>query len=69
MAGTKKLVGENTRRRICGPVTGRSKYAEDFRAQGMVHAAAPEPLCARARQEHRRQRRTRDAWREGHPDG
>ena len=37
MAGTKKLVGENySTPDLRAKVTGRSKYAEDFRAQGML---------------------------------
>src|SRR5580765_895555 len=37
MAGTRKLVGENyTTPDLRAKVTGRSKYAEDFRAQGML---------------------------------
>jgi CO/xanthine dehydrogenase Mo-binding subunit len=45
-------------------VTGRAKYAEDFRVDGMAFCKLlASPIAARASDEHRRERRARDARR------
>ena len=51
MADNHKLVGQNyTTPDLVAKVTGKAKYAEDFRAEGMLFAqAAPQPDAARAR--------------------
>ena len=67
----KKLVGENySTPELRAKVTGRSKYAEDFRAEGMLFARLLlSPYAARPDQEHRRERRAGHARRESHSDG
>ena len=67
----KKLVGQNySTPDLRAKVTGRTKYAEDFRAQGMLFARLLlSPLPARACQEHRHQRGARHARRESDSDG
>ena len=66
-----KLVGQNySTPDLRAKVTGRAKYAEDFRAPGMLFARLLlSPYPARARQEHRRERGARHARRESDPDG
>ena len=65
-----KLVGQNyTTPDLVAKVTGRAKYAEDYRADGMLFGKlllSPMPH-ARVR-EHRRARRARDARRQGDSD-
>jgi Aerobic-type carbon monoxide dehydrogenase, large subunit CoxL/CutL homologs len=57
----KSLVGQNyTPPDLVAKVTGRAKYAEDYRADGMLFTKLPvEPDAARARAEHRHARRWR----------
>ncbi len=65
------LLGKNfTPPDIHAKVTGKAKYSEDFRVDGMVFLqAADEPDAARARHEHRRERGARDARRARRADG
>ena len=64
-----KLVGQNYETPdLRAKVTGRARYAEDFRAQGMLFARLlSEPVLARASPQHRHERRARDARRESDP--
>ena len=64
-----KLVGQNyTPPDLVAKVTGKARYAEDFRADGMLFCKLLlEPDAARARRQHRHQRGARDARRQGHP--
>ena len=64
-----KLVGQNyTTPDLVAKVTGRAKYAEDFRAEGMLFAKLLlQPDAARARDAHRHQRRAGHAGRQGDP--
>ena len=69
MAVKHKLIGKNyTTPDLVAKVTGKAKYAEDFRAEGMLFAKlllSPMPH-ARVTQ-HRRERRAGDARRQGDP--
>ena len=70
MAAKNKLVGQNyTTPDLVAKVTGKAKYAEDFRVDGMLFAKL---LCSpmpHARvQEHRHQRGAGHAGRQGDPD-
>jgi hypothetical protein len=65
----KKLVGENySTPELRAKVTGRSSYAEDFRAEGMLFTRLVLSPYAHADQEHRRERRAGHARRESHSD-
>ena len=62
-----KLIGKNyTTPDLYAKVTGKAKYAEDYRADGMLFCKLlAKPLPARAREEHRYESRTRHAGRQG----
>ena len=64
-----KLVGQNyTTPDLVAKVTGKAKYAEDFRAEGMLFAKLLlQPDAARARDAHRHERGAGDAGRQGDP--
>jgi CO/xanthine dehydrogenase Mo-binding subunit len=66
-----KLVGQNySTPDLVAKVTGKAKYAEDFRAEGhAVREAAVQPDAARASDTHRHERGARDAGRQSDPDG
>ena len=64
-----KLIGQNyTTPDLVAKVTGKAKYAEDFRVDGMLFCqAAAQPDAARARDAHRHEQGAGDARRERHP--
>ena len=64
-----KLVGQNyTTPDLVAKVTGKAKYAEDYRVEGMLFAKLlAQPDAARARQAARHERGAGDARRQGDP--
>ena len=64
-----KLVGQNyTTPDLVAKVTGKSKYAEDYRAEGMLFAKLLLSPLPHARDAPRHERRARDARRQGDSD-
>ena len=63
-----KLIGQNYQTPdLVAKVTGRSKYAEDYRAEGMLFGKLLLSPMPHARQTHRHERGAGDAGRAGHP--